>query len=61
MSWSMAAFSRVCAAQIVRRLFSPLIQMKRHSEEARRANSVWGRRQQRWCTNVCISESASHS
>ncbi len=53
-SWSMAAFSRVCAehrlnisgnscpssAQIVRRLFSPLLQMKRHLEDARRSNSL---------------------
>ena len=73
-SCSLVAFSWVCteqrlkisgnsspsSVQIVRRLFSPLMQMSHHSEDVRRPNSVWMMHHLWWCERVCISESVSH-
>jgi hypothetical protein len=74
-SWCMTVFPRVytthrlrsletrppTSSQIVWRFFSPLTEMNRHLEDARRTNSVWMIRQDRWCVRVCISENVSHS
>ncbi len=45
---------------IVFRVFSPLMQMNHHLEDARRTNSVWTIHQHRWCVSVCNSERSSH-
>ncbi len=68
-SCPMTSFSRDCAVQrlkisgnsspssvqIVRRYFSPLIQMNHHLEDVSRTNSVWMMCQNRWFASVCIS------
>ncbi len=72
---AVAAFSRSCTEQwlkvsgnsasssfhVVFSVFSPLMQMNRHLEDARRPNSAWMMiRQHRWCVSVCNSERDSH-